>query len=527
MTPVSDMCEPGSQLTVYCLCAVGLCTLAGYGNTSKDQASVQPDSAGVLPGSLRELLDLRSLPNHRPWRTYQASGYDRDGGYYDSGNFLRIEDDNRYVLMETQGPGCIDRMWFTYKKPIGQEPYTLLIYADGETSPVIDVDLDSLFSGKHPPFVQPLSGVCGLPKQPGRYSYVPIGFKRYCKVVLEPSAPHDQYNYRRNSAGYTIPHVYYQITFRKFTQGTRVKPLAWDMDAEDRKALEQLGELLGDCGSSPWNGLRNLHRFSGRVQLEPGSKTDLFHEESEGVVYSIRIVLAAPQQVSLQMQWDQATAPQVMTPLGPFFACNDSAPPEGEIRSFWTGYAQGHYYCYLPMPFRNQGRISLVSQAARSQQVEYEILYRQEMVSEDEGRFCAHQYEYDPPLEGSPYEVLHTEGAGHVVGIVMDRPGHMEGDDRFYVDGETSPSIHGTGTEDFFNFAWGLSHTGAMPLHGITIQEGHPVAYRFHIPASVPFSKSMRITWEHGHDSAEGPNLDRGRYSGIVMYYLHPDGSVR
>ncbi len=101
----------------------------------------------------------------------------------------------------------------------------------------------------------------------------------------------------------------------------------------------------------------------------------------------------------------------------------------------------------------------------------------------------------------------------------MDRPGHMEGDDRFYVDGERVPSLHGTGTEDFFNFAWGLSHTGSWPLHGITQQGTGPVAYRFHLPAGVPFRRSLRITWEHGHDPTRGPNLDQQRYSGAVFYY--------
>jgi len=79
--------------------------------------------------------------------------------------------------------------------------------------------------------------------------------------------------------------------------------------------------------------------------------------------------------------------------------------------------------------------------------------------------------------------------------------------------------LHGTGTEDFFNFAWGLSHTAALPLHGITRQAGGPVAYRFHLPAGVPCRESLRITWEHGHDPERGPNLDQSRYSGVVFYY--------
>lgn len=517
------MYERHAQLIVFCLFALGLCSHRAHRASAQGQIGLEPNDTAAKPGSFRELLNLHSIPKRKPWRTHQASGYDRDGGFYDSGNFLRVEDNRRYVLMETEGPGCIDRMWFTYKKPMGQEPYTLLVYVDDDTSAVIDTDLDRLFSGDHPPFVQPLSGVCGLPKQPGRFSYVPIGFMRSCKVVLQPSASQDRYNYRQNNAGRKIPHVYYQITFRKFEQGARVKPFSWDMDADDRQAFEQLSRRLKDCGKSPWDGFGHPRRFSGRIQLDPGKKTTLFRDTFGGVIYSIRIGLNEPQQVQLQMTWDGAAEPQVMTPLGPFFACNDQQLPGGDVRGLWAGYAQGHYYCYLPMPFRKQASISLVSRAAHPQPVEYEVLLQPGSVSKDQGWFCAHHYDYDPPLEGKPYEVLSVRGAGHVVGIVMDRPGHMEGDDRFYIDGERYPSIHGTGTEDFFNFAWGLSHTGAMPLHGITIHNGRPVAYRFHVPAAIPFSKSANIMWEHGHDHVEGANLDRSHYSGIVMYYLHPD----
>jgi hypothetical protein len=484
-------------------------------------AASRPDpGAQIPPGSFEELLDLQSLPAGKSWRTYQASGYDRGGGFYDSGNLLRIEDDNRYVLMEANGPGCIDRMWFTYKKPMGEEPYDLLIYVDDRDAPVIDIDLDALFAGGRPPFVSPLSGACGLPKQPGRFSYVPIGFARYCKVVLRPSAPKDRYNYRANSAGESIPHVYYQITYRQLAPRTAVRPFTWRMDADEQNAFERVKALLQTRGVSPWTHLQDVRRVSGSADLNAGKRIDLFREEGEGVIHGIRMRLNEPRGIRLEMSWDGAGEPRVAVPLGPFFACDADVVPKTDVRGLWTGYEGGWYYCYLPMPFRRQARMSLLSPASQSQKIDYEILYRPEHVTEDQGSFCAHRYDHNPPSPGRPYEVLDVKGSGHFVGIIMDRPGHMEGDDRFFVDGEASPSIHGTGTEDFFNFAWGLSHTGSLPLHGITIQNGHPIAYRFHVPASVPFTKSLRITWEHGHDPERGPNLDQGRYSGIAMYYL-------
>ena len=112
--------------------------------------------------------------------------------------------------------------------------------------------------------------------------------------------------------------------------------------------------------------------------------------------------------------------------------------------------------------------------------------------------------------------------------MLVDRNGDVESDDSWYVDGETTPSILGTGTEDFFNFAWGLGDLQALPLHGVRVPFGPPskrgqrtdtgVCYRFHLPAAYPFQKSLRLSWEHGN----GNHDTVGRYSGIVYYYLLP-----
>jgi hypothetical protein len=71
----------------------------------------------------------------------------------------------------------------------------------------------------------------------------------------------------------------------------------------------------------------------------------------------------------------------------------------------------------------------------------------------------------------------------------------------FYVDGENVPRIEGTGTEDYFNDAWGLRLTEG-PWTGTPIAEGEGVGarlsgYRWHVPDPVPFTKSLRVQIEH------------------------------
>ncbi len=502
------------------LCIVTLACAGRADLTAIEQKLDELLNVPPTPGSFAEMLDFRSIPRWKSWRTFQASGYDRKGGFYDSGNFLRVEDGRRYVLMETDGPGCIDRMWFTYKKPIGREPYDLLIYIDQPDSPAIRADLDELFSGEYVRFFRPLAGLCGGKEQPARFSYVPIGFQRSCKVVLVPRAPQQNYNYRVNSKGSKIPHIYYQITYRKFQPHTRVKTFQWQMDAQDSRTLAKLRSIWLRAGASPWANPPGLKNDSAIVNLEPEQKKTLFDIPGPAVIYALEIYLENPQNLRLEISWDNTSQPDVNTPLAPFFACADSDAPQSEVRGLWTGFLSGRYYCYLPMPFHKRAKILISSQKGRKILVMARLQYKSELIDAEDGRLCARRYDFAPPAPGRNYTVLDTKAGGSLIGLVMDRPGNMEGDDYFFVDGEKQPSIHGTGTEDFFNFAWGLSHTASLPMHGITMQgAGSPVCYRFNPPAAVPFERSLLVTWEHGHDVKKGPNLDAGRYSGVAFYY--------
>ena len=47
-----------------------------------------------------------------------------------------------------------------------------------------------------------------------------------------------------------------------------------------------------------------------------------------------------------------------------------------------------------------------------------------------------------------------------------------EGDEKIYVDGEAFPSLFGTGTEDYFGYAWSTTETFAHAYHAQTRAPG-------------------------------------------------------
>jgi hypothetical protein len=106
------------------------------------------------------------------------------------------------------------------------------------------------------------------------------------------------------------------------------------------------------------------------------------------------------------------------------------------------------------------------------------------------------------------YVILEAEGRGHYIGCNLSVTNFQgtwwgEGDDMIFIDGEEwPPSLHGTGSEDYFNQAWGMQENAYL-FNGSALYEGrvpgYQVSYRFHLVDPVRFSRSIRVTMEHGH----------------------------
>jgi hypothetical protein len=142
---------------------------------------------------------------------------------------------------------------------------------------------------------------------------------------------------------------------------------------------------------------------------------------------------------------------------------------------------------------------------------------------------------------GRNYLVAAIQGRGHYVGTVqsvvaMSAGWYGEGDDFFFIDGETEPRLRGTGTEDYFCDGWGF-----FPQQGLFY--GMPMAdwrnagdaisvYRFHIPDPVAFKKSLRVEIEHKGgqyfpDGTTSPFIERDDLMSSVAYWYQTEPHKR
>ncbi len=129
------------------------------------------------------------------------------------------------------------------------------------------------------------------------------------------------------------------------------------------------------------------------------------------------------------------------------------------------------------------------------------------------------------------WTLLTTQGRGRYVGTHLhgwnpEGSWWGEGDDKFFVDGEKFPSTLGTGSEDYFGYAWSSEKLFSRPYHNQILNDdnsGHFDDNRWHIADSVPFTTSFEADIEKYLSQRDGHVLRRG---GLLVPRRHGQGSV-
>ena len=249
----------------------------------------------------------------------------------------------------------------------------------------------------------------------------------------------------------------------------------------------------------------------------------------------------------LRMYWDGEDTPSVLCPLGDFFGLGHAKATYFESLPLQASYLSLN--CWFPMPYSGEARITISNDSDTSCERFYFYIDYQEWdePAQNLGRFHAHwrrrlvtnrDEKMGPSARGTTqrlnttgdenYVILDVEGKGHYVGCCLhidtNEPGWWgEGDDMFFIDGESwPPSLHGTGTEDYFCGAWNynrLFRSYCTPYYGYHFKgnsdyTGKHSQYRFHIEDPVYFERSLRFSIEHGH-----ANDKQGDWSSTAYWY--------
>jgi hypothetical protein len=261
--------------------------------------------------------------------------------------------------------------------------------------------------------------------------------------------------------------------------------------------------------------------------IRPGATLTLLDADGPGVITHFWNTIAAfdpfaGRSVVLRIYYDGQEKPSVQVPLGDFFGVGHGAQKSftsAPVSVSANGLARS---CYWHIPFRKHIKVTMANESP-TYPVEDFYYYldwqKRDSLPEDTMYFHA-RYEQSMPAAPGHYTILQTQGEGHYLGTVysvqqVELGWFGEGDDFIYIDGSKTPQLRGTGTEDYFNDAWGFREF-CTPYHGVTLYEGvfpgdRVTAYRWHIADPIPFRKSLRVTIEH-----RGSVFDETAKGGVV-----------
>ena len=472
-----------------------------------------------------EYLATLPLPGDQcaQWSSYdRKSRYDAAGGKYidwdangDGNGIIRKEGDEE-IMAEMQGPGCIWRIWSAMP-----EAGHVRMYLDGASQPVIDLPFKGYFDGKNEPFTRKAL-VHTVAR--GWNNYTPIPYQKSCKVVADKGWG-----------------AYFHFVYETFPPGTQVPTFKRELSDEELAALDQAEALLSHCGPSSKPAQTDDRALQKIVEARPRSRVTVATLKGARALTGLRVKLDLPpppadrdllRELCLQINWDGEKEPSVWAPLGDFFG---TAPGANRYRSYTLGLTDdGWWYCNWYMPFAKTAKIQLINEGnSIARRVTFELTHSALSRPIDAlARFHAkwHRDAFLPvdPDRQIDWPVLKTQGSGRFVGMMLHiwnpRGGWWgEGDEKFFVDGEKFPSTFGTGSEDYFGYAWSDPGLFQHALHNQTHNDGnsrgHISVNRWHIPDNVPFHTGFEGCIEKYYSNRR-PTL----YAAMAYWYLSAGG---
>lgn len=485
-------------------------------------------SYGDLVQRMMDLENLARLPQAgetcSQWSSWdRVSKYDEKSGKYiawdangDNNGCIRMEG-TRMVMAEMEGPGCICRIWSAQA-----EKGHVKVYLDGQETPAVDLPFVKYFSGDTAPFNYPkLSYNLGTMGASGQNLYMPIPYQKSCKIVADEGWG-----------------AYYHITYRTFPKGTQVPTFSTALAAENSETLKKVNDFFAQhLGQDPVGARSGQETVTKTLTLAPGEKATVAELAGPRAITSVKVKrikfadradqMAGLRKIALQIKWDGQSKPAVWCPLGDFFG---TAPGENLYRSLMTGMTEAGYYAYWYMPFAKSAVVELANEDKTPRTVEMEIVHAPISGNIDDlGRFHAKWHRDTTPLSKDRFPdwiMLKTEGRGRFCGVMLHvwnpRGGWWgEGDEKFFVDNEKFPSTFGTGSEDYFGYAWCHPGLFQQAYHCQTMtqnNQGHQSVLRWQVIDNVPFQKAFEGCIEkYDHP---GPDV---RYACTTCFYLSPE----
>jgi hypothetical protein len=496
---------------------------------------------------LREMIDREAIARwpEPAYTCAQFSSYERAStspedvstwyANYDQSWFHRVEErDGRreHVMMDAEGPGAIVRIWSTWAVPGGAEfsNGTLRVYLDGAETPAIEGPIGDLLDGgalAPAPLGNSVSELTPY-KHRGHNLYLPIPYAEHCTVTYEHIGPGEL---GKRGGEY----LYYQINYRTYEDSAQVRSYTADQLAEMKPLLATVVKVLkqGAAGPTPGDSMQ-----SSTAPLNPGEHIELA-ARGPAAVRRLTVKLDAEdidqalRSTVLEIECDGALC--AWCPVGDFFGSGHRV----SAHQTWCTHVteDGVLSCAWVMPFEKDCVIRLRnvgSQAVDAARIEAKV--KAWTWNERSMHFHATWRELNrvrtqtnegAALGAFDVNFVTIDGRGVYAGdsLTLYNGAAMwwgEGDEKVFVDGEAFPSHFGTGTEDYYGYAWGNGNPFSAPFHAQAYGGGASsidmvVNSRYRLLDGIPFTTKLQFDMELWHWAKCAMN-----YAPTTFWYARP-----
>jgi len=513
--------------------------------------AAEPITTGTL---VREMVDMHRLvefPNPA-YKTVQFSSYDRRSilpggpGWFANSegfgnepvpNFAKVltkpdeQGIGEYLVCDFKGPGAIVRVW------AAANTGTLRMFLDDAEEPTYDGPAQEFLMYTYRCFAE--AGRIDEELFVGTFQqrnacYLPIPFAKRCRIV-----------WTGNISG---PH-FYEIQVRQYEPTAKVVTF----QPQDLKTYESEIRRVSKILSNPqsrWRYTSSLQQVSINATVQPQHIQQVLSLDGPKAVERLTLKVSASdldkalRQTILHIVCDDYPWGQVQSPIGDFFGAAPGINPFNSVP--FTVEPNGNMTCRFVMPFAKSLKILLDNRGSQPVTVTGSVLPMDYKWNDATSMHFRARWRVDHGLiadddttseDGSgvqdmPYLV--ANGKGVYVGTALmllnptsipTPPGNWwgEGDEKIFVDDDVWPSIFGTGTEDYFNYAWASPEIFVHPYCGQPRNDGPAnrgfvTNHRWHILDSLPFQRRISLYIElFTHDRTPGFS-----YARIGYHYGRP-----
>lgn len=480
----------------------------------------------TLESLLQEMTDRETLTyfpepayNIKQFSSYdqRSIGPDEEGWFAnrDYTHFIREETNNgrrEFVLLDTDGPGAVVRYWMTFAGA-GASEGTLRIYIDNKPEPVVEDSVLKVLSGgllAGEPLSASVSPETDYQRR-GHNLYLPLPYAKHCKITYECDSVRIDDNHRK-------PSVYYNINYRTYKKGTQVE--SFSPEILDR-AVSVIKSIAGNL-KNPEIDISRTKRFPKSKILNPGDTLIFIIESKNQAIRKLLINLDAKdinqalRSTVLSISFDGNQT--VWVPVGEFFGTGYQLFPS--VTWYSEVSQDGLMISRWVMPFREKCLVKIINYGSQKINLDAVVHVSDYAWKKSSMYFGTSWHEYHHLSSFLPEEkqtdswhfdvnYVTIEGQGLYVGDALTVFNTAdawwgEGDEKIFVDDDTFPSCIGTGTEDYYGYAWCRPETFSHPFIAQPTGKGnfHPgmtVNMRYRALDAMPFNKKIRFDMEMWH----------------------------